>query len=82
MTWHPRWRSCGARAAGRGYVAWVALVADPLHDCGPEQQATAKPGPKHSPCVTSDRGLRPTASVGGSGPVRPYRIIFTMIRRG
>jgi hypothetical protein len=27
----------------------VCCVADPLHDCGPEQQATARPGPKHSP---------------------------------
>jgi hypothetical protein len=38
-------RRCEARTHAHACVC----VADPVHDCGPQQQATATPGPKHSP---------------------------------
>jgi hypothetical protein len=40
-------RRCSVRGAAR--LRTPLRVADPFHDCGPEQQATAKPGHRHSP---------------------------------
>jgi hypothetical protein len=53
LTCSPRGMAAHTRhgCATGAHVHACACVADPLHDGGPEHQATAKPGPEYSPNV-------------------------------